>query len=235
MNILRNIRYLFHSLLQSATGKKMEPAKRTIAAILLCILCGIAVTYWPVNNAPPAHLADDPDSPAIGNPYGRPVIVVVFSDYHCGPCKELSTDLEAFTREDTHLRVIFKEYPVLGENSVLAAKSALAVHFANERKYFAYHQALMQSSERFTEAELEASAVGLGIASEAYRKALQDPRIEEQIHRNYQLSNQLYFSAVPTVVVGGKVLVGNSIERIRAAVAQTRSDEEKTVTAPAAR
>ncbi len=208
---------------------KLDRATRLAIAVILCVVLSAILVFMPEK---PSHMPDallgDPDSPAIGNPYGNPVTVVVFSDYHCGPCKGLSNALQVLVGEDTHLRVTFKEYPVLGDNSVLAARSALAVNLANERKYFVYHQALMQSSSTYTPEFLAELAGDAGIAPEAYARALKDPRIDQEIARNLDLARQLHFSAVPTVIVGDKILVGDSIEGIKSAIAEARGGAART-------
>lgn len=198
-----------------------------IAVILSIVLVGIFM-FLPERTTHPHALEYDPDSPAIGNPYGNPVIVVLFSDYHCGPCKGLSNALDELTKRDTHLLVIFKEFPVLGENSVLAARAALAVHFANDSKYFLYHQALMHAAlGDFTPDGLAQTASDIGMDPETFRKALQNPKIDEQIERSHSIAASLGFSGVPTTVIGGKVLVGDSIDQIKEAIEEVRNPAQK--------
>jgi protein-disulfide isomerase len=204
----------------------MQSSTRIGLAIVLCVALAGLLVYLPEKSAhTESMLLSDPDSPAIGNPYGNPVIVVVFSDYHCPPCKDLSNSLQMLVGEDTHLRVIFKEYPILSENSQLAARSALAVSIASEGKYFAYHQALMQSSSTYTPEFLAELAGQADIAPEAYAKALQNPRIDQEIARNLELARQLNISGVPAVVIGHKILTGDSIDRIKAAIAEVRASQ----------
>jgi protein-disulfide isomerase len=194
-----------------------------IVAMLVTLMVSILFVFRQEAGPGAAALLEDPDSPAIGNPYGNPVTVVVFSDYHCAPCKDLSTELEALTQEDTHLRVIFKEYPILGENSVLAARAALAVNFANDRRYFPYHQALMRAQEAFTPETLAAAAVASGVEPAAFSRQLHNPKIDEEIERNGKLAQSLGFHGVPTVVIGHKILPGGGMERIKSAIAEMRT------------
>ncbi|MBI3630946.1 MAG: thioredoxin domain-containing protein [Candidatus Sungbacteria bacterium] len=202
----------------------MQPATRMLFGIISCLLLAVIFVYLPKHNARIEALLSDPESPAIGNPYGNPVRIVVFSDYHCGPCKALSTALEELARHDTHLRIIFKEYPILTENSMVAARSALAVHFARSGAYFPYHQVLMQMSASFTPEMLAELAEKDDVPRDVYAKALANPKVDEQIGKSVELAGRLRINAVPALVVGHQVIVGDSLDMIRAAIAREREN-----------
>src|SRR6202008_4197318 len=92
---------------------------------------------------------DDPDAPVAGNPKGD-VSVVEFFDYRCPYCKQVEPALEALLGQDKKLRFVYKEFPVLGPDSVTAARAALAAH--KQGKYDAMHRALRAFKGQIDEA-----------------------------------------------------------------------------------
>ncbi len=85
-------------------------------------------------------LARDPDAPVLGNPEGD-VLIVEFFDYRCGYCRSVANTVRRNVETDGNIRLVMKEFPILGPPSVLAARAALAA--AKQGKYKAYHFALM--------------------------------------------------------------------------------------------
>src|SRR5438876_2454386 len=102
---------------------------------------------------------DDPDAPVAGNPQGNASLVEFF-DYRCPYCKQVVPSLEALLAEDRQLRLVYKEFPVLGPDSVTAARAALAAR--KQDKYDAMHRALMAQKGQLDEAAVfrVASSVG---------------------------------------------------------------------------
>ena len=95
-----------------------------------------------------------------GNPNAS-FIIYEYSDYNCGYCKRLFKTLQTLINEDDDIQIVIKEFPILAESSVLAAKAALAAEEQN--KFFEYHLALMNSVGRITEDSLKSIATMVGL------------------------------------------------------------------------
>src|SRR5262249_31361134 len=85
-------------------------------------------------------ILEDPTSPVGGNPQGN-VTIVEFFDYRCPYCKQMEPALESLLREDGNIRIVYKEFPILGKDSVYASHMALAAK--KQGKYDAFHAAMM--------------------------------------------------------------------------------------------
>ena len=92
-----------------------------------------------------ATLENDPNAPVLGNPDGD-VTVVEFFDYNCPYCRQVKPEMEALLAADPNVRVVYREWPILGDGSVFAARAALASR--NQGKYEEFHWAMMQLRER---------------------------------------------------------------------------------------
>ena len=88
------------------------------------------------------QIEDDPASPVGGNPHGD-VTVVEFFDYACGYCKKAYPDLKTLIGGDKNIRLVYKEFPILGPASDQAARVAMAVWRLAPGKYAAFHDAVM--------------------------------------------------------------------------------------------
>lgn len=100
-------------------------------------------------------IIEDPGSPSVG-PIDADVIVVVFTDYQCPVCRGTDPALERLLTTDRHVRIVFKDWPIFGANSTLAARAAVAA--GRQGKYMALHRALMTTRLPITAASLEAIA-----------------------------------------------------------------------------
>jgi protein-disulfide isomerase len=107
---------------------------------------------------------------------------------------------------DPQLRIVYKEFPILGPNSVHAAKAALAAH--RQGRYLALHQALMQA-DGTADADLAlAVAAEIGLDLERLKADMDDPVIQEAIDRNLALAQALRITGTPGFVVGRQILRG---------------------------
>ena len=106
------------------------------------------------------QLESDPNAPNLGNPEGD-VTVVEFFDYNCPYCRSAGQTLQALLAADVNVRVIYREWPILGEDSVIAARAALAAR--EQGKYEAFPWALMKGEGRSTDAVTCKMARGLGM------------------------------------------------------------------------
>jgi protein-disulfide isomerase len=166
-------------------------------------------------------LFHDPDSPALGNPDGD-VTIVEFFDYRCPYCRRVAPDLEALLAEDPGVRLVFKEWPILGRASVEAARAALAAHFQGH--YAAVHHALMAGDIDADADDIVDFAVSLGADPAALRDAMGSDRVSQALIANNELADALHFTGTPGFVVNDRLVPGAvSLDQLRAIVADVRT------------
>lgn len=147
----------------------------------------------------------DPDSPVGGNPQGD-VTLVEFFDYNCPYCRQVAPVMRDAESGDPQLRIVYKEFPILGPGSVFAAKAALAAH--RQGQYAAFHTALMQAKGKVGEASALQAAADIGLDVERLRKDMDDPKVQAAIGRNVALAQSLRINGTPGFVIGDQVLRG---------------------------
>jgi protein-disulfide isomerase len=147
----------------------------------------------------------DPASPVGGNPEGD-VTLVEFFDYNCPYCRQMEPILLEAESADPALRIAYKEFPILGPNSVFAAKAALAAHLQGQ--YVAFHRSLMQTRGRVGEDAVLKAAADIGLDVERLRTDMEDPAIRTAIDRNLALARALRISGTPGYVVGDQIQIG---------------------------
>jgi protein-disulfide isomerase len=150
-----------------------------------------------------AALLEDPGSPVAGNPKGD-VTVVEFFDYNCGYCKKVAGNLQKLAEKDPNVRIVYKEYPILGQESLEAARAALAVH-RDGKKYLEFHQAMMESTGRGAEA-IQAALAKAGAGSLATKA--DDAAITALIAKNHKLAADLEIQGTPAFIIGDKIIPG---------------------------
>lgn len=151
-----------------------------------------------------ADIYADPDSPIVGNPKGD-VTVVVFFDYNCGYCRQTMPGLKTLVSKDTAVRIVYKELPIMGLQSEVAARAALAAN--RQGQYAAFHQALMQSDGASDEV-LKSISEGLGLNYATLKKDMDDPKLNEAIARNLRLATALGINGTPAYLVGEQFIPG---------------------------
>ena len=167
------------------------------------------------------ELLRDPGSPIGGNADGD-VSVVEFFDYQCGYCKRAFPDTKRLVKDDSGVRFVYKEFPILGPASVIAARVALAAR--KQGKYIALHDALMGSRGRLDEARILGIARGAGLDVAQLKKDMADPEIDRIIARNKALARKLGITGTPGFVFGDAVVPGAiSLEQMKSLVAEARS------------
>lgn len=147
----------------------------------------------------------DPASPVGGNPEGD-VSLVEFFDYNCQYCRAVAPILVELGRTDPGLRLVYKEFPILGPGSEMAARAALAAE--RQGKYQALHTALMQAKPPLTEENVFAAAAATGLDADRLRRDMADPGIVEAIARNHTLAAELGITGTPGFVIGDRVVPG---------------------------
>ncbi|WP_299323274.1 DsbA family protein [Parasphingopyxis sp.] len=149
------------------------------------------------------------------------VTVVEFFDYACGFCRTSLPDIERLIAEDPNVRVVFRELPILSEESVDAARVSLSA--AKQREYFEFHQA-MYAAGRPGAASIAEAQRSAGLDAAQVRRDLDDAAIEAELRRNRDLAVQLEVNGTPAFVVGDRILAGAvGYDRLREAVAEARA------------
>lgn len=145
------------------------------------------------------------------------VTVAYFYDYACGYCRRSNPDIERLINEDKGLRIVYREFPILGPESVAAARASLAA--SRTGKFATFHDALYRAGNPTPET-LAIAANASGITPELAR----DPAIEAEIENNYRMAGQLGASGTPLFVIGNQVI--NSAvgyDALKEAVAKARA------------
>jgi protein-disulfide isomerase len=151
------------------------------------------------------ELVADPTSPIAGNPKGD-VTIVEFFDYRCPYCKQVEPSLEALLREDQQLRIIYKELPILGKDSVYATRVALAAR--KQAKYGTFHAAMMAAKGQIDEKIVLQVAASAGLDIERVKADMKSPEIDDIIQRNLDLAQALEIRGTPAFIIGGEMVPG---------------------------
>ena len=155
-----------------------------------------------------------------GNPNGD-VTVVAFMDYACGYCRASLPGIEELIARDPNVRVVYREFPVLGPESVVAARWALAA--AEQGKFRAFHDALYAAGPPSVE-NITLAAGKAGLDKALANKAVQSKAVEQEILANHKLGEQLAMTGTPAWVIGGKLLAGaRDYAGLAQAVAEARA------------
>ncbi|HEY2136652.1 MAG TPA: DsbA family protein [Xanthobacteraceae bacterium] len=144
----------------------------------------------------------------IGNTQGD-VTLVEFFDYNCGYCKRALSDLTQIMKGDGKLRVVLKEFPVLGPGSVEAAQVAVAVRMQDKgKKYFDFHQRLLGGRGQADKAHALAAAKDAGFDMARIEKDMASDEVKASIDENMKLAEALGLNGTPSYVVGSDVVIG---------------------------
>ncbi|WGD30785.1 DsbA family protein [Ancylobacter sp. WKF20] len=166
---------------------------------------------------------DSPRGVVIGNPTGD-VTLVEFFDYNCGYCRRALADMQQLMKGDPKLKVVLKEFPVLGPGSVEAAQVAVAVRLTAPDKYYAFHEKLLSERGQANKAKALEAATAVGIDKAALEKALANPEVNATLQENLQVADALGIDGTPSYVVGDAVIVGAvGHDQIKSAVDSVRS------------
>ena len=152
---------------------------------------------------------EDPDDYVAGNPKGD-VTIVEFFDYQCGYCKRSFEPLMDFVEADGNIRLILKEFPILGPTSLEAAKAAIAAK--RQGRYMEMHRALYEHKGGLDSDAIAKIAEELGLDVAKLKKDMADPAIQDQVSRTYRLAEQLNVDGTPAFIVGGVMYPGAADE-----------------------
>lgn len=166
----------------------------------------------------------DPNAPVLGNPEGD-VTVVEFLDYNCPHCRRTQPEVARLLEADPEVRLVIREWPILGEDSVAAARVALAAR--EQGAYAELHEALLRLPEAATaEAGITLAEV-MGLDVERLRADMASPEVEEHLATSLRLADALGFGGTPAFVIGDALLPGAATaEELGAAVDAARRTAE---------
>ncbi|BCJ91100.1 outer membrane protein [Terrihabitans soli] len=153
-----------------------------------------------------SDIYDSPHQVVLGNPNGD-VTLVEFFDYNCGYCKQALADTEELLKADPKLRLVLKEFPVLGQDSVDAARVAVALYSQAPDKYLEFHRRLLSAESASAEVAL-GIAKDVGVDTAKLSAALADPKIEQNLVAVQRLAKSLGINGTPTYVIADRVLPG---------------------------
>lgn len=159
-----------------------------------------------------------------GNPEGS-LTVVEFIDYRCSYCRKAHAEVQELVSSDGDIRYIVKEFPILGDQSVIASRFAIAtLHVAGEDAYQKVNAGFYESFRGdVTEETLIAFATELGLDSAAIMAQMDAPEVTKVIEANRLLAQRMQISGTPTFVMGGQMLRGYApLDTMRDIVAQER-------------
>ncbi len=172
-----------------------------------------------------SELENDTTSPVVGNKNGD-VTVIEFFDYNCGYCKKAYPSVIKLIEEDKDIKFVFKELPILGPNSELASRAALAVNMISPQKYFPFHKKLMET--RITGQEvINSIAKELGIDVAAMETKMKSEELGKIISKDRDMATSIGIHGTPAFIVAG-ILVPGFIEHdaLKALVTKARNDKK---------
>ena len=179
-----------------------------------------------------SELLDDRHGFAAGaNPAAAQVAVVEFFDYHCGFCKRSTPFVKELTKSDPAVKVVFREYPILREESEYAAEAALASRA--QGKYTEFHFAMMNASGLINKERAQEIAKSVGIDLSALDKEIQNPDIKKAIDETHRITSEMAVDGTPTFIVASlngkyvEVIQGADTDGVKAAIAEAKKAAKK--------
>lgn len=202
-------------------------------------LSAVALAAFIVVSLPAAYAEDAPnvlsrdkilrdaDIPVLGNPNGD-LTIVEYSDYQCPYCKKIAPIVDQVVKEDGKIRLVMKDWPILGDPSPYAAKLVIASKYQN--KYQAAHDALMSKVGRLTEGVIDDTLAKAGIDVAKAKADLETNKasIDALLKRNNDQAEGLGFRGTPAFIVGTfRVPGGLTAEQFKLAISDARKAAKK--------
>ncbi len=150
----------------------------------------------------------------------EPVTVVEFFDYRCGYCKKVDSQIKGLA-DKGGVRIVYKDFPILGPESLLAAKAALAAD--KQDAYHKFHHALITATAPVNDTLIDQIATDLKLDRERLKKDMSSPETSAEINRTMALAGKLGVQSTPTFVIGSSVMSGAlTDEALTAAINRAR-------------
>ncbi len=170
------------------------------------------------------ELLKDATNPVGGNPNGD-LTIVEFFDYRCPYCKGVDADLQKAVSTDGNVRIVYKEFPILGPESLVASRAALAS--VVQSKYQAFHDKMLAYKGNLDDAAIYSIAGDVGLDVKRLKADMEKPEIKDQIDRNYHLADKLSIQGTPAFIIGDVMLPGAaSYDDLTAAFKHARSSSK---------
>lgn len=154
-----------------------------------------------------AALFGSPHQVVLGNPEGD-VTMVEFFDYNCGFCKGALPAMLTLLNDDPKLKVVLKEWPILGPGSVEAAHVAVAVRMQDEQKYLGFHTKLLGDPGPANKEKALAAAAAAGLDVARVQQDMDRDEVQTTIDEDSTLARALGISGTPGYVIGDTVVPG---------------------------
>ena len=151
------------------------------------------------------ELADDTNVPIFGNPAGD-VTIFEFFDYRCPYCRQVEPFLQSLVQSDPGVRIVQKQFPILGPESVYAARVALAALKQGKHKQF--HEALMARRSNFDQATILKVAEEVGLDMDRIKVDINNPEVDSELRRTKEIATALRLSGTPAFVIGTELVPG---------------------------
>ena len=167
---------------------------------------------------------NSPDDWVGGNPNGN-VTLVEFMDYRCGYCRQAYAEVEELIKSDGNIRFVVKEFPILGEASMLSSKFAIAVRqLHGEDAYATVHDALINLRGEPSTETLARLAKDLGLEAKPILDRMDTPPVMTVIQANYALAEKMEITGTPAFIMDGQVMRGYApLDVMRDFVADART------------
>ncbi len=148
-----------------------------------------------------ARILRDPAIPVLGNADGD-ITIVEYFDYQCPYCRKINPELAKVVRDDGHVRLVFKDWPIFGGPSIYAARLTLAAKYQD--KFAEAHEALISLNEKLSEAKVDAalSAAGIDLARAKADLTAKRTEIDAVLARNHEQAMGLGFQGTPAFIIG---------------------------------
>ena len=153
------------------------------------------------------HLRRDTNFPTIGKKNAS-VLIVEFFDYRCGYCKRVLTDIEALLSDDSDIYFVFAEYPIIGEDSLILSKVAVAIWLKWPEHYIKFHSLLMETRGSINLDNALAIASKLNINITTLQNVMLSNEVDQVIKRNYDIAKSLNINGTPAFLIGDKIIPG---------------------------
>ena len=169
-----------------------------------------------------AAIFNDPDQVVLGNPDGD-VTLVEFFDYNCGYCRAALPDMAALLAEDPNLRIVLKEFPILSNESIDAARVAVLVGNADV-DYWTFHETLFTSRSQVDKQVALAAASDLGLSPVALELDMGTDAVAKAIQTSYEIARALNITGTPTYIIGNEIIPGAiGLDELRTRIANMRA------------
>jgi len=168
------------------------------------------------------EIFNDPDQVVLGNPDGDVTLVEMF-DYNCGYCRSSLPDMAQLLADDPQLRVVLKEFPILSQGSVEAARIAVAAHREGV-DYWAFHTAMFSNRGQNNEASAVAVVQKLGLNAMQIKLDAAGKAVSDEIQKSYNIAQTLKINGTPSYIIGDEIISGAvGLDRLKERIANMRA------------